>query len=684
MKNKTNILSLINRNIKYFGFVVVFFGVTLSLAAKDCEKVKDKKAIRLYEAGMRYWANGTKKDKREAYFLFKEAIEIVPEYALAHFQIAEYSREKAFAERKDMNNRDRNLSKAEKYYKNTIEYCSLIDDYTSFFHLAYYYYNYKKNFSLAEKNATLYLSKNKKNKYNNRATKIVKQVKEYNRLKNNPVPFNPKRVQGVCSIDDDFLPLISPDGELAFYTHRYAKRDLQSTSVKWVDEFSYSERKDAMSREPIFNNKGAMPSPFNQSKDEDQGGVAITIDNKLLYLTICEFTEINGRSYKNCDIFVSHNIDGEWTTPTNLGPNINGNNTWEGQPSISSDGNKIYFASARPGGYGGIDIYCASKDKNGFWQEAQNIGEEINTEKDDKSPFMHSDSQTLYFASNGGYGLGGFDIYFSRKNANTWETPINIGYPINTEKNELGFIVSINGKKAFFSSNNLSDDGGWDIYSFDLHNSVRPKNVLLAKGKIELIGKEDVKEVQIEVKSNITQKVTKGIVDENTGEYAIAFAVEKDEEFLLTVKKKDFAFTSKYIQPKQITLKNTVKIDMEMKPIEIGKKIEIKDIHFETAKAVFDKASMFILDNFIEFLNDNPNVIIEIHGHTDNEGDRELNLKLSLKRAKAVHDYLVIMGVSSNQIIDYKGFGENKPKTTNKTIEGRAINRRTEFVIISN
>ncbi len=656
---------------------------TYSYSSRDCYKVKNKRAIRLYENGMRALSRNTKIDRREAYKLFKEAIKEEPKYAAAHFQIAEYKRLKALNETKNLYNRDRYYTSAVKYYQKVINNCAKIDDYSSYFYLSYYYFNINKDFKQAKDYAALYIEKSKEKKLANLAADIIKHIDTYNELKSHPVAFNPKRVEGICTNEDEFLPMITPDGEYAFFTHRYAKRDKTKASVKWVDEFTSSKRKNIMSNNPVFYPGKAMTKPFNDGRN--QGAISVTIDNKTMYLTICQFVKINNKPYKNCDIFVSKKVNGQWTKPQNMGPNINAKNTWEGQPSISADGNTLYFASARPNGYGGIDIYYSKKNKNGQWLKAKNIGNIINTPKDDKSPFIHSDSHTLYFSSNGGYGLGGFDIYYSRYKNGKWSKPKNIGYPINTEKDDLGFIVSLDGKKAYFSSNNLNTDGGWDIYSFDLYEKVRPKNVLFLKGQLKDDKGKIITDAKVEVKNNKTQEVTQGIVDKETGKYVLAVAVnkEKDEKLLLTVKKKDYSFTSKLLTPKKINLKTPIKINIEMKPIEVGKKVEINDIHFATNSAIFDKSSTFILDNFIDFLNENPNIKIKIYGHTDNVGDAKSNLILSEKRAKAVRDYLIIMGIDSNRIVGYKGFGETQPKASNKTKKGRAINRRTEFEIIS-
>jgi len=187
------------------------------------------------------------------------------------------------------------------------------------------------------------------------------------------------------------------------------------------------------------------------------------------------------------------------------------------------------------------------------------------------------------------------------------------------------------GTKAYFSSNKLNDDGGWDIYTFDLCEGARPKKVLFVKGKLVDEKGQVITDAKVEIANSKTHKKVEGMVNKSTGNYAVAIAAENDDdEFLLKVKKKDFAFTSKYIKPKEAHLYSApVEVKMEMRPVKVGEKVRLNDIHFAMNSAKLDKASLFVLDNFVEFLKENPRIKIEIHGHTDNVGDAKKNLEFS-------------------------------------------------------
>jgi outer membrane protein OmpA-like peptidoglycan-associated protein len=174
------------------------------------------------------------------------------------------------------------------------------------------------------------------------------------------------------------------------------------------------------------------------------------------------------------------------------------------------------------------------------------------------------------------------------------------------------------------------------------------------------------------------------MVDKITGRYAVVIPVEKpNDDYILMVKKKDYAFTSNYFKAEEITKDKPIEVNFEVKPIEVGKTVKLNNIYFASNSAVFEKSSLVVLDNFLEFLNENPNIKIEIHGHTDNIGDDISNQILSEKRARAVADYLILQGLDKKRIVATRGFGEKKPVASNDTEEGRSLNRRTEFVIVN-
>ncbi|MEA3443141.1 MAG: OmpA family protein [Bacteroidota bacterium] len=623
---------------------------------------------------------------RESYNLLLEVVKAEPEFAEALYILADINKTKALRSVQSPQNRKKYENRAKDYYEKVIEVCPSFDRYYSYYYIGKYYY-VSNQFEKAIKYFGIFLKNNNSDKKEiSEAGKIQKEMTAYLDLISNPVPFEPKRIEGVSTNSDEFLPLISPDGDFIFFTHRFLETDKYTTIQKQVEYFSISQKRKDSTGNESFTEGRTMPIPFNQGAR--QGAAAITIDNNHIFMTICQFTDITGQAYENCDIYSSDYENGEWTDFRNLGPNVNHENTWESQPSISSDGKTLFFASIRednigfkPGNYTS-DIYLSRLDDDGNWQAAQNLGSTINTGGNEKSPFLHSDSKTLYFASDGRIGVGGYDIYYSKQlNGNSWLEPVNIGYPINTQDDDLGFIVSTDGRKAYFSSNKLNGGGGWDIYSFDLYEKARPEKVLFIKGYLIDEDGNKITDAKIEMRSAFTQRVAEGMVDKMTGKYAVAVSYEPDEEFIMTVKKKDYAFTSRYFSPSDdMEYEIYDELEIEIRPIEVGVTIKLHNILFDTNSDEFDDGSRVVLNRFIEFLKDNESVKIDIHGHTDNIGAPAMNLDLSNRRAKAIERYLVSKEISHTRMRS-KGFGESRPVASNSTEEGRALNRRTEFVI---
>ncbi|HOB27340.1 MAG TPA: OmpA family protein [Bacteroidales bacterium] len=570
---------------------------------------------------------------------------------------------------------DNNFTLAEQYLKKVIDACP--DEIPeAYFHLGKLAYttnqkcdaiNYFKKFLTYQGDFDTLFTE---------AKMLMKWSEEICELINNPVPFNPKIVKGISSQLDDYLVSLSPDNEIAYYTRK--TKDFQISGYKsepaFQEKFYFSYR----IADNVFDNGKEMPYPFN--RNENEGGATITGNNKELIYTVCKMVT-SPRQYYNCDLYSSKNIKGYWTDIVPL-ERVNRPDTWESMPSVTADGKELYFVSNRPGGVGGYDIYKSFKDENGEWSEPINVGEPINTPGDEKSPFIHTDTRTLYFSSNGHPGMGGYDIYYVKLNDNNEKPEVkNIGYPINTENDEMGFIVSIDGKYGYFSSNNIKNEsiGGMDFYYFPLYNEAKPEEVILIKGNLKSEDTTKPIKATVQIKSMESKHITFIPVDED-GDYVASLL--KNEDYLLTIKGEDIVYQSTYVAAKDSITAPVIKLEMEVQPIEVGKHYRLHNIYFAFNSADILANSQKVLDEFIVFLNDHPTLQIGIEGHTDNVGSDEFNLILSENRAKAVYNYLVNNGIDANRL-QYKGFGESSPIATNETEEGRAMNRRTEFVILN-
>ena len=513
---------------------------------------------------------------------------------------------------------------------------------------------------------------------------MIPELKKKHRFLKDTVPFDPHIVKGVSSHKaDEYLPMLSPDNQLIFYTRRYRKDTKNQITPKSVEELTVSERPD---NEAQFTDGRTLNKPFNTDEQENYGGVTISVDNRELYVTVCKQAK---KGYKNCDIYRSDyeldpkgdgSQDYDWSDLENLGPKVNTESGWESQPSLSADGNTLYFSTVRKNTRN-ADIYVSHRQEDGEWGEAHSIGDSINTEGDEKAPFIHSDSETLYFSSNDRFGAGGYDIYYSRKKEDSsWTEPENIGLPINTKEDEIGMIVSTDGKNAYFSSSRLGKSKGLDIYSFELPKDARPEKVKLVKGEVRDEKGEVVQGAEVKLKNANRDEVTTASVDSTDGKFAAVVKADDDEEVTMTVEKDGYAFKAQAFG-KESEKGSVESTDVKMEPLKEGEPYRIDDIRYATNSADLKERSEAILDEFISYLKSNSSMKVAIQGHTDNVGSKEDNQALSHDRAFTVMSYLQRKGIEGERL-EFEGFGESEPVATNETPEGRAKNRRTEFVVL--
>jgi outer membrane protein OmpA-like peptidoglycan-associated protein len=367
---------------------------------------------------------------------------------------------------------------------------------------------------------------------------------------------------------------------------------------------------------------------------------------------------------------------------------VNDPKYWDSQPTVAADGATIYFASDRPGGYGGIDLYVTKKDPlTGQWGLPQNLGPAINTSGDEKTPFIHSDSETLYFSSTGHFGFGDYDIFFTRRDEKgNWTEPENIGSPINGNTDDTGFFVSSDSKTGYFFSYNEGKVSGrgigkWDLFSFELYAEARPNQIAFVKGSVKDSSNNPIQGAVVEMKDTKTKQVSYALVDSVSGEFMAA--VKKKNDVLLTVKKADHAFNSTIVQTSLLPGPDNAPVNLEVKLQEVkeGASFVINNLYYTSNSAEIKEESRIVLESFAAFLKENNSMHIEIEGHTDNVGNLNDNMALSSNRAYSVKTLLEEFGIQADRITA-KGFGPTQPVADNNTESGRALNRRTEFRVI--
>ncbi len=489
----------------------------------------------------------------------------------------------------------------------------------------------------------------------------------------NPVGFEPINLgANINSEWDEYLAALTADEMEFIFTVRLPRTEKTICAFCQTEEDFYVSHK----ADGVWQPRTPLENPINTGYNE--GAQAISPDGKYLFYTMCN-TDFG---YKSCDLYWSKRIGDRWSRSRNFGHPVN-SDYWESQPSIGSDGKTIYFASNRQGGFGGIDIWKTEIMEEGVFSEPVNLGPTINTQKDDTAPFIHPDGKTLYFASDGRPGMGGKDLYYAvLLDDGNWTEPINLGYPINTQADEINILISASGTTAYFSSDKEGGFGGLDLYYFTLDEHLRPTPVTYIKGKVQDAFTLQPLEADIEmIDLNSNKVVTSTSSDPVTGDFLAGILTGTN--ILLNVTHPDYPFYSENFQldNSYSDLKPFLK-NIRLEKADVGNTFILRNIFFDFGETELKKESSVELNNLVDYLNRNKNLQIEIGGHTDAMGTDEFNDALSLNRAKSVYNYLIEKGIDASRL-SYKGYGERMPIADNETDEGRALNRRTEFKIIA-
>jgi outer membrane protein OmpA-like peptidoglycan-associated protein/YHS domain-containing protein len=411
------------------------------------------------------------------------------------------------------------------------------------------------------------------------------------------------------------------------------------------------------------------------------------------------------------NIYESVSIGDKWSEPEKMGKAIN-SSFHESSATISYDGKQIYFVSERiDDSFGGRDIFLCTQNNKGKWEIAQNAGAVINTEYNEEGVFLVSDGKTMFFSSEGHNTMGGFDIFKSVWENGAWSKPQNIGYPINTPDDDVFFVIAASGKHGYYASVKPDGFGDRDIYMITFLGAEKPLKMDTEDNLLASIT-APIKEMAIaqvvEIKEN---KVTllKGVITDaltnqpleaeitlvdnlknleiatfksnsKSGKYLVS--LPSGINYGIAVKKDGYLFHSENFDiPVEANYQEVVK-DVALKNIAVGNKIVLKNIFFDFDKATLRPESTAELERLTKLLVDVPTMRIEISGHTDNKGSATYNQTLSENRAKSVVEYLISKGIVAARL-EFKGYGLQQPIAPNETDEGRQLNRRTEFKILS-
>jgi outer membrane protein OmpA-like peptidoglycan-associated protein len=447
------------------------------------------------------------------------------------------------------------------------------------------------------------------------------------------------------------------------------KRD--GTGPGYDEDLVMSQAYSDSRGEMVWDSARSISASINTRFNE--GACSISADGRTLIFTACD----EASTYGSCDLFIARKIGDQWGMPQNMGKLVN-SRSWDSQPSLSPDGQAVYFASTRSGGYGGKDIWMTVWE-NGEWQRPINLGPKINTPMEEATPHIHFNNTTLFFASDGHPGFGRSDLFQAQKLDTMWVNPQNLGSGFNDHYDQISLILNASGTEGYYAQEEVDERGRRlsKLMQVKFDDALVERAVSYITGKVtdSLSGEPLGANIQL---SDLANGATIYRTQSDPVKGTYYFALREQEEVGVYVNAKGYLFKDFNFQPQPSSALRPDTLNIALLPITRGASAILQNIYFDFDRYELDDKSKPALDFVVNFLK-TQSVKIEISGHTDNIGDKAYNQKLSEKRAQSVYEYLVAAGVDQNKI-SYVGYGSQRPLTDRA---GRVRkNRRIEFQII--
>ncbi|WP_298475058.1 OmpA family protein [uncultured Maribacter sp.] len=487
----------------------------------------------------------------------------------------------------------------------------------------------------------------------------------------------------------EFSPIFHSDNKIVYASAKDSSF-FSTRKYKWNNQ-PYLDLYVAKINEESQELKDAIKFSKKINTKYHEASVTFAPDNKTMYFTRNNYGKKLKRDKKGVNhlkIYQSKRVNGEWTEATELP--FNSDNYSTGHPALSPDGKELYFVSDMPGSIGQTDIFMVEVYEDGSFSEPRNLGPEINTERREMFPFINN--KKLYFSSDGHTGLGGLDVYEVAFEEETgFLDVVNLGQPINSNKDDFSYIVDEETKKGYFASNREGGKGDDDIYSFkNLVLEEIPANKNAIAGVVtELVTGDFMPKALVELLDENNIKL-KEVVTGDDGSF-IFEDLEATTKYVIKTTKGTY-----FDELQEVTTKenDTVSVDVslrklkEMIAVEDGiKKLKTEMIHFDFDRSYIRQDASEELDKLVEVMTEYPNMIIKIESHTDSRGKRAYNKYLSDKRAKSTRDYIISQGISADRIESAIGYGEEKlinecDGSVACTEKKHYLNRRSEFIIV--
>lgn len=502
-------------------------------------------------------------------------------------------------------------------------------------------------------------------KYIDQANKEIENCRFAKEQYKYPLLADVSKMKGDWNSDGSNYALQARDGRSWFTSSRMLKEDKKR--VNRVYEFAPGN----IAKPEIVQFDG------ESKKDVEYGTPAFTPDGSRMYLT---------RWYKDGSktihaIYFSNKKGQTWGSLIKLNANVNADSFSAIQPFVAGGGKKLYFVSNKSGGLGGYDIWVADLGADGQPTNSTNLGSNVNTSADEQGPYYSDAEKRLVYSSKGMVGLGGFDLYESNYNGVEWTKPHNLGFPVNSAKDDLYYYPDKNDPKKFYLSSDRESDCCLDLFT------ATDKRFILAGLVLDCDSHKPLAGAKVTFQDSISKSTLKEQVLGADGKYA--FHVTTKRPYNLVIEKSGYftkvlPIVQKGAKMRGDTLFNP---DLCLQPFVVNKPIVIKNILYDFNMATLRPESKTTLDELVKIMKDNPKIKVELSSHTDSIGSDAYNIDLSQRRAQSCVDYIIASGVETTRIFA-KGYGKSKPIAPNSlpngkdNPDGRQLNRRTEFTVL--
>ncbi|HTN44778.1 MAG TPA: OmpA family protein [Flavipsychrobacter sp.] len=485
-----------------------------------------------------------------------------------------------------------------------------------------------------------------------------------------PLKDTIRNLQRPNTPDPEMYPWINTDSSKLYFTRR----------INNIDEDFFYTTLDSCGGWYTGLNMGRPPNTLDQESAQ-----MISADGHYLFYTKCEIRSANGWAQGGCDLFMSYRVseDSAWSVPQSFGATIN-TPGYEGMGCLSADNRTLYFVSNREGGFGGLDIWM-SKFENGLWQAPRNLGSSVNSSGDETAPYLHIDNHSLYFASNGRPGMGGSDLFMSRKAGDTsWTEAVNLGYPINTACDENSLCISSSGHTLYFASDRDSAAGNFDLYEVTLPHGLRPVPVAVIKGYVyDSLQKQRLNYASVDIQKPDGEESLYRF-QSNRGDASYMITLPVGRKYICQTNRVSYQDTRDTLDLTFTPANTTYFHHIALLPYDYIAPVNdslVLTIRFPRNKTQISDTDRQLLGQvMLPWLDKIESTMVFINGYTDNTGTPLINEQISYTRAGVIASELTAMGFHETNL-KAQGWGEADPLVPNDSEQNQNLNRRVEIII---